>query len=58
MRHRHPLVSCAFKHQVSCAERLVNSPNFTIVEVAEVSCVEEEVSSEELSKAALARSER
>lgn len=37
---------------------VLNSPSFTIVEVAEVSCVEEEVSSEELSKAALARSER
>lgn len=55
---RHLRVSCAFKPKADCAERLLNSPAFTIVEVAEVSGVEKKVRSEELSKAALAGSER
>lgn len=47
-------MSCAFKCKVRCADRPLESPRLTVVEVAEVPCVEEEVCPEELAKAALA----
>lgn len=42
---------------VNCPTAILNSPGFTVVEVAEVARVEEEVRSEKLPEAALARPE-